>query len=114
MRVHSRTWLAVVVHPDNIVVQVGRNGRLVLEASVAVDMLPAGLVDTVESVVELVGIVEAVVELVDIVVSAVEPFEVVDRLVAAVEGQVQSSAFVEGHNNLEDIPMWEGNIDTPV
>lgn len=104
MRVQSRTWLAVVVHPDNIVVQVGRNGRVMLEASVAVDMLPAGLVDIVESVVELV----------DIVVSAVEPSEVVDRLVAAVEVQVQSLGFVEGHNSLEDILMWEGNIDTPV
>ena len=104
MRVQSRTWLAVVVHPDNIVVQVARNGRLMREASVAVDMLRAGLVDIVESVVELVYIV----------VSAVEPFEVVDRLVAAVEVQVQSLAFVEGHNILEDIPMWEGNIDRPV
>jgi hypothetical protein len=104
MRVQSRTWLAVVVHPDNIVVQVGRNGRVMLEASVAADMLPAGLVDIVESVVDLV----------DIVVSAVEPSEVVDRLVAAVEVQVQSLGFVEGHNSLEDILMWEGNIDTPV
>jgi hypothetical protein len=103
--VQSRTWLAVVVHPDNTVVQVGRNGRLMLEASVAVDMLQAGVVDIVASVVELV----------DIVVSAVEPFEVADRLVAAVEVQVQSLAFVEGgHNTLEDIPMWEGNTDTPV
>jgi hypothetical protein len=104
MPVQSRTWLAVVVHPDNIVVQVAHNGRLMLEASVAVDMLPA----------ELVDIVESVVELVDIVVLAAEPFEVVDRLVAAVEAQVESLAFVEGHNTLEDIPMWEGNTDTPV
>jgi hypothetical protein len=104
MPVQSRTWLAVVVHPDNTVVQVERNGRLMLEASVAVDMLRVGLVDIVESVVELV----------DIVASAVEPFEVVDRLVAAVEVQVPSLAFVEGHNILEDIPTWEGNIDTPV
>jgi hypothetical protein len=104
MRVQSRTWLAVVVHPDNIVVQVGRNGRVMLEASVAADMLPAGLVDIVESVVDLV----------DIVVSAVEPSDVVDRLVAAVEVQVQSLGFVEGHNSLEDILMWGGNIDTLV
>lgn len=67
-----------MVHPDNIVVQVGRTGRLMPEAQ-------AVAVDKLASQAEVVDIVESLVEVVDIVAGVVEQFEVVDRLVAAVE-----------------------------